>query len=232
MAPFTGVRGSWRTNGALWVVNATAVGIVCGGCACTVARWAAAHGVGVLTVVALPGWLAAATTVAALDFVAYAWHRANHQVPFLWRFHRVHHSDLSFTTSTALRFHPGEILLSLPVRLVVIVVLGAPVVAILAFEIAFAIANFTEHGDIRLGPRIERAVSTMLVTPALHRRHHWRGPAERAGNFGTISTLWDRTLGTYAPGTATRNPTGVPGIVVDLSPRAVLLLPFRSTDGR
>jgi len=228
IAPFVGTRGSWRTNGALWVLNAIVLGTICGGCACTAARWAAAHGVGVLHAVSAPGWLAIPITMATLDFVSYAWHRANHQLPFLWRFHRVHHSDLSFTTSTALRFHPGELLLSLPIRLAVIVLLGPPVLAILAFEITFAVSNLIEHGDIRLPHTVERGLSAVVVTPALHRRHHWRGPSELATNFGTISTLWDRALQTYAPGTpAVPTPTGVEGIMTELSPRAALALPFR-----
>jgi sterol desaturase/sphingolipid hydroxylase (fatty acid hydroxylase superfamily) len=227
--PFVGARGSWRTNGTLWAVNAIVIGAICGGCACTAAHWATAHGIGILGAVSAPGWLAVPITIATLDFVAYAWHRANHQLPFLWRFHRVHHSDLAFTTSTALRFHPGELLLSLPIRLAVILLLGPPVLAILAFELTFAIANLIEHGDIRLPDAIDRTLSAAVVTPSLHRRHHWCGPSRLATNFGTISTLWDRALGTYAANAAAiARPTGVPGIATPLSLRSALTLPFQA----
>jgi sterol desaturase/sphingolipid hydroxylase (fatty acid hydroxylase superfamily) len=225
--PFTGNRGSWRTNATLWVANAVALGVLCGGCACAVGAWADRRGIGVLNAAGAPTWVAIPAAIAALDFVAYAWHRANHQVPLLWRFHRVHHSDLAYTSSTALRFHPGEVLLALPLRLATILLLGAPVIGILAFELTFTLANLVEHGDIRLPRVVDRALAIVLVTPSLHRRHHWRGPAQHATNFGTITTVWDRVLGTYdAEGARTPVRTGVPDIDADLGPLAVLSLPF------
>ena len=194
IAPFVGARSSWRTNATLWTVNAVLIGGVCGACACATAQWASAHGIGLLNAAATAPLLAIPITIASLDFVAYAWHRANHRVSVLWRFHAVHHSDLTFTSSTALRFHPGELLLSLPLRLALIVLLGPPVLAILIFEIVFTVANLVEHGDIRLPNPVDRALSTVIVTPSLHRQHHWRAPADSATNFGTITTLWDRVL--------------------------------------
>ena len=193
--PHAGQGGSVRTNVGLWAVDAVVLGAVCGGCACAVGSWAAARGVGVLNVLAAPLWMAVPVTVVGLDLVSYGWHRANHGVPLLWRFHSVHHADPRFTASTGLRFHPGELLLSLPVRLVAIVALGAPAVAIVAFEACFAVANFFEHGDIDLPLGLERAVDRVVVTPALaslpshararrprpQLRHHPRrlGPAAR-----------------------------------------------------
>jgi sterol desaturase/sphingolipid hydroxylase (fatty acid hydroxylase superfamily) len=228
LLPYGAGPGSWRTNGALWLVNGVTLGLVCGGCACTAARWAAATGVGALHVAAAPMWVAVPVTIAALDLVSYGWHRANHRMPWLWRFHRVHHSDLAFTTSTALRFHPGELLLSLPIRLVAIILLGPPVVAIVAFEIAFTLANLMEHGDIRLPRALERRLGAFVVTPALHRHHHRRDGAPLASNFGTVFVAWDRLLGTYAASSsAHREPTGVPEISADLAPGAALALPFR-----
>src|SRR5262249_56613757 len=111
-------------------------------------RTAAGMGFGVLNVVAAPGWLAVAASVLLLDLVSYGWHRANHAFGLLWRFHRVHHSDVTFTVSTALRFHPGELLLSLPVRLLAVFALGVPVAAVLVFELAFTLANLLEHVDV------------------------------------------------------------------------------------
>jgi sterol desaturase/sphingolipid hydroxylase (fatty acid hydroxylase superfamily) len=149
-------------------------------------------------------------------------------VPALWRFHRVHHSDLAFTVSTALRFHSGELVLSLPLRLLAVVALGAPVVAVIVFEALFTISNLIEHGDIRLPAGFEGAVGRVLVTPALHRYHHTRAGAERDHNFGTILALWDRWLGTYRPSSsAVRVEVGVPEIQDRLGLGATLLLPLR-----
>ena len=226
--PHAKSRSSVRANLGLWVVNAVVMGSVCGACACAVARWAAQSGVGALNVTAAPLWLAIPTTVIGLDFVSYVWHRANHVVRALWRLHRVHHSDLTFTASTALRFHPGELLLSLPLRLLAVALLGAPAIAVVAFEALFAVANLIEHGDIDLPSSFERGVGHLLVTPALHRFHHASVPGDRDHNFGTIFALWDRLLGTYrASSSAAQVDVGLPEVREALGLRAALFLPLR-----
>lgn len=211
--PHAGLRRTPRSNLALWAINVVVLGVVCGGCACSAARWAAAQRLGLLNTTAAPLWVGVPATLAALDFVSYLWHRANHRVRWLWRFHQVHHSDATFTVSTAVRFHPGELLCSLPVRLAAVVALGAPVVGILVFEVLFSIANLVEHGDIDLPAAVERRLGRFCVTPALHRRHHSRRRTELDSNFGTIFTLWDRQLGTYGDSSSTaRIDTGLAGV--------------------
>jgi len=213
LTPHARLRGSWPVNGGLWLLNAVVVGLACGACAFSVADWAARDHVGLLSWMPMPAWLSVIATIIALDLVSYAWHRANHRVGPLWRFHQVHHSDPTFTTSTGLRFHPGELLLSLPIRLLAVVVLGAPVVGVLAFEVVFTFANLVEHGDIDLPQRSERVLGRVFVTPALHRRHHTRMGPERDTNFGTVFSGWDRLFGTYTPSDSTvRVDTGLPGL--------------------
>jgi sterol desaturase/sphingolipid hydroxylase (fatty acid hydroxylase superfamily) len=227
LAPHARHRGSLRVNAALWALDAAIVGLVCGACALTAADWAARRGLGLANALAAPWWVAMPVGVLGLDFASYFWHRANHEVAALWRFHRVHHSDPSFTVSTGLRFHPGELLLSLPVRLLAVVLLGAPAAGVLAFEAVFAFANLIEHGDIDLPPRLERGVGRLVVTPALHRLHHSRLPAERDRNFGTILIVWDRLLGTYRPSSsAARVAVGLDETGAPRGLWAVLLLPL------
>ena len=197
LSPHARRTGTWQVNLGFWLANLVAVGLVCGACAWAVAGWATRAGVGLLNSFTTPPWVSILITFLALDVVSYAWHRANHQVPFLWRFHQVHHSDQSFTVSTAVRFHPGEILLSLPVRLTAVVALGAPAVAVLIFEVFFAAANLIEHGDINLPARLERRLGWLCITPALHRLHHSIHREERNSNYGTILVIWDRLLRTY-----------------------------------
>ncbi|MGH7856914.1 MAG: sterol desaturase family protein, partial [Candidatus Binatia bacterium] len=228
LRPHAGFRGSWRVNGALWSVNLLVMGLVCGACACVVSRWAQASGVGVLNTSGAPLWVAIAVTIVGLDFVSYVWHRANHRIELLWRFHRVHHSDETFTASTALRFHPSELVLSLPLRLGAVAALGAPVVGVVAFEIAFMIANLVEHGDIDLPLRLERRLDRVFVTPALHRRHHSRRGTELNTNFGTIFTFWDRLLRSYGESSSSvRVRPGLAGLSAPESLRSALALPFR-----
>jgi sterol desaturase/sphingolipid hydroxylase (fatty acid hydroxylase superfamily) len=196
--PHAGIRRSSGSNVGLWTINLVVIGVICGGCACAVAGWAAAADFGLLNAISAPVWLGVPATILTLDFVSYLWHRANHRVRWLWRFHQVHHSDAAFTVSTGVRFHPGELLLSLPVRLAAVAVLGPSAVAVVAFEVAFTIANLIEHGDIDLPLTSERRIGRLCVTPALHRRHHSRRRSELDSNFGTLFVCWDRLLGTYA----------------------------------
>jgi sterol desaturase/sphingolipid hydroxylase (fatty acid hydroxylase superfamily) len=155
--------------------------------------------------------LALVVTLVGLDAVSFGWHRANHRIPLLWRFHRVHHADENFHVSTALRFHPGELLLALPVRLAAIVALGASPLGVLVFEILFGVANLLEHGNFDLPGRIERRVQHWLITPTQHRAHHARDWTDLGTHFGTIFSVWDRASGTFRPrDTSARFETGVP----------------------
>jgi sterol desaturase/sphingolipid hydroxylase (fatty acid hydroxylase superfamily) len=215
LQPHARLRGSWQVNGGLWFTNLIVIGAVCGACACTVARWAANAGI--------------PAALVTLDLVSYCWHRANHRVPFLWRFHQVHHSDPTFTASTGVRFHPGELLLSLPVRLTAVALVGASAEAVVLFEIVFTVANLVEHGDIDLPLRFERLVGRVLITPALHRRHHTKVGPDRDTNFGTIFATWDRLFGTRADNdSATAIETGLPGLEELTLPR-VFVLPLQRT---
>jgi sterol desaturase/sphingolipid hydroxylase (fatty acid hydroxylase superfamily) len=223
------MRGSWRVNGSLWAVNLVVVGVACGACACVVSRWAADEGVGLLNATALPLAAGILLSILALDLVSYVWHRVNHTLLLLWRFHQVHHSDPTFTATTALRFHPGELLLSLPLRLVAVAALGAPVSAVIAFEVCFAFSNFVEHGNIRLPLRLEAVLARVLVTPALHRRHHGRRRGELGTNFGTIFSLWDRLFGSFGESSSeARFRIGLPGGTPPQGPVGALLLPRRA----
>ena len=226
--PHERLRPAWTTNFGLWGIDAIVLTVVCGACGWTLAAWAEARGIGLLARAGARGWLAAALAVLALDAVAYAWHRANHRVRLLWRFHQVHHADASFHVTTALRFHPGELLLALPVRLSVILLLGVPPAGVLVFELAFGVANLVEHANLELPRRIELPVRRVLVTPALHRGHHVADWRELDTNFGTILSIWDRLAGTLRAAEPGRHVvTGLPGLAsAPPSLGAALRLPF------
>lgn len=227
LVPHARLRGAWRVNAGLWAVNLVVMGTVCGACMCTASRWAETRGIGAFNLASAPAWVALPLTIVVLDLVSYGWHRANHRFAFLWRFHRVHHSDTRFTVATAIRFHPGELVLSLPLRLLAVTLLGAPVLGIVLFEVLFTMANFLEHGDIDYPPALERRLQRLLVTPALHRRHHGDRPEQLGSNFGTVFSVWDRGLRTYADAaSATRVRTGLPDQAAPLALREALLLPF------
>lgn len=154
--------------------------------------WAADHQVGVVRWLALPGWVAVPLIVILLDYTLWIWHWLNHRVALLWRFHAAHHADLDLDASTALRFHPGELLLSLPFRAVQVVVIGATLWPLFIWEgLLFAFTQF-HHSNLRLPERADGMLSHAIITPRLHGIHHSRRPAELHANFGTLLSVWDR----------------------------------------
>ncbi|MEL7025254.1 MAG: sterol desaturase family protein [Pseudomonadota bacterium] len=162
-----------------------------------VALWAQTQGLGLLNLVAIPPWLSVVAGVMILDFAIYWQHRAMHAVPLLWRLHRVHHADTGFDVTTALRFHPLEIGLSLLYKFAVIVLFGASPIAVFVFELLLNISAMFNHSNIRLPESVDRVLRRVLVTPDFHRVHHSSRESETNQNFGFCLTLWDYLFGSY-----------------------------------
>ena len=144
-----------------------------------------------------PFWLAFIATLLLLDLTIYAQHVAFHKIPLLWRLHRMHHTDLDFDVTTALRFHPLEIALSMLLKLAVVVLLGASPVAVMLFEVILNATALFNHGNVRLSRKLDRALRWVLVTPDMHRVHHSIHREETDSNFGFNLPWWDRLFGTY-----------------------------------
>lgn len=209
--PHERLRHAWGTNLGLWGVDTLVVAVVCGACGWVVAVWTAERGFGLLAYLGAGPLVAVAVGILGLDAVSYLWHRANHQLPLLWRFHQVHHADTSLHVTTALRFHPGELLLALPVRLAAVIALGVPPEGVLLFEVIFGVANLLEHGNFDLPRSVESTAQRLFITPALHRGHHASDWQELNTNFGTVFSAWDRLGRTFRRGDGERRVvTGLP----------------------
>jgi len=156
------------------------------------AFWARENAIGLLNWIRLPPFFAAIVAFLLMDWAYYWWHWANHRVPFFWRFHNVHHTDLDLDVSTAARFHFGEILLSIPVRLFVVVLIGVPPFVYLLFEIAAESATMFHHSNWRLSLGLERILNYVIVTPRMHGTHHSIVERETDSNWGTIFCWWDK----------------------------------------
>ncbi len=155
------------------------------------------QGVGLAYFLSLPYWAAFVGGMLLLDLVIYAQHAAFHYIPFLWRFHRVHHSDLEVDTSTGIRFHPGEIVLSMLIKFAAIAALGVPAAAVIAFEVLLNATSLFHHANFALPRALDRALRVVIVTPDVHRIHHSVIRAETDSNFGFSITWWDRLFGTF-----------------------------------
>jgi sterol desaturase/sphingolipid hydroxylase (fatty acid hydroxylase superfamily) len=137
------------------------------------------------------GWPGLLLDLVLLDFWIYWWHRANHEVPFLWRFHQVHHFDELLDSTTAVRFHFGEVVISALVRALVIILFDIPLASVLLFEALVLVGAIFHHSDARLPPRFEAALARVVITPSIHWVHHHAIRADTDSNYGTIFSFWD-----------------------------------------
>ena len=139
-------------------------------------------------------------SVVLLDLIYYGVHRLNHRVPFLWRFHRAHHSDLDVDMTTSVRFHLGEVLITTGIKGMSVVVLGVSPIGLLVSETALLAAGQFQHSNLRLPAVLERWLRLVIVTPPMHWIHHSRRSVEHNTNYGTMFSGWDRWFGTYFTG--------------------------------
>lgn len=187
----------WFNNLSVVVISTVVVRVVFPAAAVGTALFVEAQGWGLFRLLEAPYWLTIVLTIIVLDFAIWAQHVFFHAVPLLWRLHRMHHADLDFDITTGLRFHPVEILLSMFIKAGVIVMLGAPAVAVLLFEVLLNATSVFNHGNVRLPKQLDRVLRWIVVTPEMHRVHHSWYPNETNSNFGFNLPWWDRIFGTY-----------------------------------
>ena len=151
---------------------------------------------GLFNWVKLPFFIELILSILLLDLIIYIQHRVFHENNALWRLHRVHHSDISYDATTALRFHPIEILLSIVIKIISISILGISFIPFLVFEIILNFSAMFNHGNYGFG-KLEKIMGFFLVTPKIHRTHHTDIPSEHNSNYGFFLSIWDRIFGTY-----------------------------------
>ena len=187
----------WTNNLSLVVIDTAILRLAFPVLAVGLAGIAKTNGWGLFNMIDLPLWIAVIFAIMLLDLATYLQHIVFHAVPGLWRLHRMHHADLEFDATTGLRFHPAEIVVSMTVKLALVLAIGAPAVAVLAFEVILNAASIFNHSNIALSPAVDRVVRLFLVTPDMHRVHHSIEPRETNTNFGFSVPWWDRLFGTY-----------------------------------
>jgi len=188
--------GRWLANLPLSIVNGTIYHLLYTSAIVALILAGQENKIGLLNAWALPEWLKIVAGILILDFFIYLWHLLTHALPFLWRFHRVHHSDLNMDVTTANRFHLGEFLFTGLIRLAVIYTFGIGVTAYILFEILVNLSVQFHHSSLRAPFWLERVWALLFVPPFLHRIHHSVRIKERDSNYGVIFSIWDRMLGT------------------------------------
>jgi len=187
----------WSNNLGLVFLNSFIIRLLFPAAAVGVAVFAAENGWGLFNYYQLPFIIAFILSIIAMDFIIYLQHVLVHAVPALWRLHRVHHADVDYDVTTGARFHPIEIIISMLIKFAAIIVLGAPVVAVIVFEIVLNAMAMFNHSNIKLPQHIDASLRRFIVTPDMHRVHHSEEDDEANSNFGFNLSIWDRIFGTY-----------------------------------
>ena len=215
----------WFSNLGLMVLGGLAARLLVPVVATGVALFAARTGSGLFNQLAAPAWVALPVSVVVLDAAIYLQHLMFHAVPVLWRLHLVHHADVDFDTTTGVRFHPIEIVLSLLIKFAVILLLGPPVAAVIVFEVLLNATALFNHGNVRLPRALDRVLRWLVVTPEMHRVHHSVHSGETNSNFGFNLPWWDRLCGTYRDQPRDGHTGMVIGLHEPRDPRQVAQLP-------
>ncbi len=233
LAPYRPVSVSkvrrWTINLTLAALNSAVLSLLLAPAVLQATTYVTARRLGVMNVVEVSPWVKISVTVVLMDCALYAWHLLNHRLPFLWRFHRVHHSDLNMDVSTATRFHIGELVMSGVVKIVLVFLLGADRSGVLIFESLLLFCAQFQHSSLKLPEWFETYFWTLFVPPSMHRIHHSVIIRERDTNYGTILSLWDRVFGTLlaqADQGRIRIGLGAYQIADKLSLPRLMLMPF------
>jgi sterol desaturase/sphingolipid hydroxylase (fatty acid hydroxylase superfamily) len=187
----------WPHNLALTLLNTFVIRVLFPSTAIGAAYWASSLRFGLFHWVEVPPLFASIFTVVAMDWVVYYQHRVFHAYPLFWKFHRMHHTDLEVDVTTGVRFHTGEMLLSMLIKSFFILLLGAPPAGAFLFEVILNASSLFTHSNIRMPAWLDKILRLVIVTPDMHRVHHSVIPAETNSNFGFNLSVWDRLLGTY-----------------------------------
>ncbi len=178
-------------NLAVGLLNALLLAALFGGVFALMETWSRQHEFGLVRILPWPAWLETILVFLAFDLWMYIWHRANHAMPLLWRFHRMHHSETRIDATTGVRFHAGEVCLSALARLGVLPLLGMDLWQVAAYEAVFLPVVLFHHSNVAVPRWLDHGLLAVIVTPAMHRVHHSRLSRETDSNYGSVLPYWD-----------------------------------------
>lgn len=187
----------WFTNLSMVVLSSLCLRVIFPTAAVSAALWLESQNIGLFNLISVPPIIAGIICFVVLDFIVWLEHLVSHKWPILWRIHRMHHADNGFDVTTALRFHPLEIVLSMAWKILIIALLGAPAATVLVFEIVLNGMAMFNHSNIKLPQFIDRFIRPIFVTPDMHRVHHSTDHVETDSNYGFNFSFWDRLFSTY-----------------------------------
>jgi len=227
----------WPVNLGLAFLNIGVIRLTVGGIAYLSALDALDKNWGLLHWIALPEWATVVITLLLLDLIIYAQHVLTHNWMPLWRLHQVHHVDLGFDATTAVRFHPLEIIVSLIIKVALIYALGANPIAVIFFEVILNGSATFNHSNVQIPLAVDKALRCLIITPDMHRIHHSCVQSEMDSNYGFSISCWDRLFNTYTAEPGKPQTEFTIGLSRYRKPEQVgflqmLVLPFKHLDKR
>ncbi|MCM1991213.1 sterol desaturase family protein [Oceanirhabdus seepicola] len=154
-------------------------------------------GIGLLNNINIFKWIKVLIEVLLLDMLVYWQHRIFHKIGFLWKLHKMHHVDLELDSTTGVRFHPIEIIISTLLKVGLIALIGASPISVVIFEIILNSASLFNHANIYISLKADKILRKVLITPDMHRVHHSIHMNERNSNFGFSVPWWDFIFKSY-----------------------------------
>lgn len=240
IAPRRALRASkafrWLNNLGITFFNTLLLRLLFPTAAIGVALFASQQQWGLLNQIDLPLWLEVTLAVIILDLCIYLQHRLFHRVPFLWRLHMMHHSDVDLDVTSGARFHPIEIVLSMLIKMTIICLLGPPLLAILIFEVLLNAVAMFNHSNVRIPVQVDRLLRCFIVTPDMHRVHHSVIKHETNSNYGFNLPWWDHLFRSYCAQPTQGHDAMTIGLTQFQQPQAqsfkwMLKLPFSGKSG-
>ena len=223
----------WITNIAIVVIDTLALRFLFPLLAVGVAAFANQNGIGLFNLIPLNSWVVFILSLLLLDLLIYGQHVIMHKVPILWRLHRMHHSELGLDVTSAVRFHPIEIILSMLIKMAFVLIMGIPAAAVIIFEILLNGLALFNHSNIKLPKKLDRLLRSVIVTPEVHWIHHSEKTYETNSNYGFNLIIWDKIFKTYVDKPTFDYPEmrqGLPefGYEKSLSIKELIISPFKS----
>ncbi len=184
-------------NMGIWAINALVVGLIFTALWLSAGNFAAEQNFGLLNWLDLPVLAETLIAILLFDIWTYWWHRMCHVVPFLWRFHRVHHSDTKMDVTTASRFHLGEITISSLLRIPLIILFGAQLWQLALYEVLMFPLVQLQHANVKLPNYLDRFIRVFFTSPDMHKVHHSDQVVETNSNYTSMFSVWDRLFGSF-----------------------------------
>lgn len=222
----------WMINLSIVLIDTFTLKLIFPVLAVGVAQYASEHSVGLFNFIELPFPVTLLTSLLMLDLLIYGQHVMIHKVPLFWRFHRVHHTELGLDVTSAVRFHPVEIIISMLIKMAFVLLMGIPVVAVIIFEVLLNGLALFNHSNLKLPKSVDKILRYLIVTPETHWIHHSEIVKETNSNYGFNLIIWDKLFSTYRARPEVDYPQmqqGLKefGLKVPLSLYQLLILPFK-----